>query len=550
MFNYRNIIPGLLLMAALLTTPKAQAQGDLPTGQVDVVRTFEARLAEAERITVAPQLPALDTTTRRQTYGITAKSLEVAYLPPQIRPLAFKTEKPEEGYNGYLRLGVGYPLSFYGDFSYDATKNEQFDLGVNLSRHTTNNTSQVENQRASRNHFGVDGTYYAKEGFAVAGNMDYRTRTLYYYGYNDINDELETERYSFEPEQVRQRFTLFDIGARIFNGQRNEGDINYSAGVDLYLLEDSYAARENGVNLKLSATKWFNEKHPLTVDIRTDFTAYRDTARQNLNNFYLMPNYTYHSSRFQAKLGFNLASNEDNFSFFPNVEGTAVIIDGVANAFVGATGNLQKNHFRSLSEYNPFIRSRLRLRNAREVEYYGGVKGNIAGATYHAQIGYKQVDNLALFQVYDQLDSIVNFDVLYDTASIVTIKGSISMPLSQSLEVSGSVAQHVYKLDNQEKPWHLPSFTLNAAAKYTTADKKGNIRLDLFIENGVPYIGSDGLAANLNGLFDLSVSGEYFFSKNFGAFMSINNLANNRRQRWYRYPTFGLNVLAGVSARF
>lgn len=550
MFNNHKLHIGLLALAAIWMTADLSAQGDLPTGQVDVVRTFEARLAEAERIDVAPQLPPLDTTTRRQTYSINTKTLEVAYLPPQIRPLAFRTEKPEEGYNGYLRLGAGLPLSFYGDFSYDATKNEQFDLGVALSRHTTNNTSRVENQRASRNNFGVNGTYYSKEGFAVSGNMGFRTRTHYYYGYNELNKELETDLYSFQPEDVRQRFNMFDIGAKIFNGQRTQGDINYSAGVNLYLLEDSYAARENGLDLKLSATKWFNEKHPLRVNIRTDFTAYRDTARQNLNNFYLNPTYTYHSSRFQAKIGFNLTSNEDNFSFFPDLEATAVVIEGVVNAYVGATGTLQKNNFRNLSDYNPFIHTRLRLRNAREAEYYGGIKGNVAGATYNAQVSYKNVDNLALFQLRDPLDSIVTFGVLYDTASIFTIKGSISMPLSDGIDVHGSVAQHFFSLETEEKPWHLPSLSLSAGARYATPDKKGAIRLDLFLENGVPYRNIDGETKNLNGLFDLSIGGEYFFSKNFGGFITLNNLANNRRQRWYRYPTFGLNVIAGVSARF
>jgi len=43
---------------------------------------------------------------------------------------------------------------------------------------------------------------------------------------------------------------------------------------------------------------------------------------------------------------------------------------------------------------------------------------------------------------------------------------------------------------------------------------------------------------------------EYFFSKNIGAFLQVNNLANNRRQRWQNYPTLGLNALVGVTARF
>ncbi|MDZ4681527.1 MAG: hypothetical protein SGI94_13890 [Saprospiraceae bacterium] len=66
----------------------------------------------------------------------------------------------------------------------------------------------------------------------------------------------------------------------------------------------------------------------------------------------------------------------------------------------------------------------------------------------------------------------------------------------------------------------------------------------------MPYLNSNNEADNLNALFDVSVGADYFFTKNIGAFVNIYNLANNRRQRWQRYPTFGLNALFGITARF
>ncbi|MBK9015757.1 MAG: hypothetical protein IPM82_17780 [Saprospiraceae bacterium] len=70
----------------------------------------------------------------------------------------------------------------------------------------------------------------------------------------------------------------------------------------------------------------------------------------------------------------------------------------------------------------------------------------------------------------------------------------------------------------------------------------------------------DGVTANdrgginrwteLNALYDVSVGGEYWFVKKFGAFLEVNNLLNNKRQRWIYYPTYGINVLGGITARF
>ena len=39
-------------------------------------------------------------------------------------------------------------------------------------------------------------------------------------------------------------------------------------------------------------------------------------------------------------------------------------------------------------------------------------------------------------------------------------------------------------------------------------------------------------------------------SENLGAFLEINNLLDNNRDRWVNYPTYGLNFLAGVAAKF
>lgn len=538
----------LAALFAIFTLP-AFGQDDLPSGQVDVVKNFEAKLLEANKVDLAPGLPPLDTVTRRQTYNVIAKTIEVDYLPPSIRPLAMKGEDNQKNYQGFLKLGAGLPSSLYGEASYYLNSVKNLDLGVGFLHHSANNTKKVENQRFSRNKFGATGTYYFDQGFAVNGRLGYSRNSQYFYGYNTLNEELDTN-FTFDPEEVRQRFSVFDIGASIFNGERTEADFNYSAGFDYYILNDNYEARENGFVLKISGTKWFQEQHALRVDLTTDFTSFKTDDKQTLNNFFLRPSYTYHGERFKARVGINIASHNDEFSFFPDIELSANVIEGLLGAFIGAEGGLQKNTFRTLTDYNPFLESRVPIENTHYNNYYGGIKGNIQGIDYNAQIGYKNTRNLALFVYTDTLNPIVRFDPVYDTVSIFYIKGSMSAPLFKGLDLVGSVSQNVFSPDREEKAWHLPSFTVNVAAKYTTPDQKARITGEFFLENGVPYRDSKGVAQNLNALFDISAGLEYFFSENFGGFIMVNNLANNKRQRWQNYPTFGLNALIGLSARF
>jgi len=538
----------LLFLFVAGCTALLQAQKDLPSGQVDVVKSFEARLLETEKIALKPTLPQLDTATRRQKYDVIPKTLSVEYLPPKIRPLGMRSDAVAKGYKGYARLGAGFPGSFYGEGSYNIVQ-KNLDFGVDLLHHSANNNRKIENQRFSDNKFGINGAYYADQGFAVGANLGYSRNSVYYYGYNSLNEQNDTD-FSFEPDEVKQRFSTFDAGASIYNGVRTQGDLNYHAGFKLYNLTDNYAARETGFLLDINATKWFNEKHPLFIGLKTDLTSYRDTAKQSLNNFYLQPNFTFHGERFRAKIGANIASSNDKFSFFPDVEVSANIIEGVVGAFIGAEGSLQKNAFRQLSEYNPYISSRIDIRNTSYYNFYGGVKGNIAGVDYQAQVGYKQADDLALFLLNSQTDSIARFNVLYDTVNIFNLKPTLNAPLFKGFELTGTVSQSIYDPKNQEKAWHLPALTVNIGAKYTTLEDKLTVRGEMYIENGVPFLNSNGEAENLNALFDVSVGADYFFTKNIGAFVNIYNLADNRRQRWQHYPTFGLNALFGITARF
>ena len=114
MSNYKYSIFLILLLACGMV----QAQGDgLPTGEVDVIDEFEARLIDAERFVVNPLLPPLDTNKKRMFYEISGNALQVQYLPPKITPLRLSPPAMSPIYNGYVRAGAGFPQALYLDGS-------------------------------------------------------------------------------------------------------------------------------------------------------------------------------------------------------------------------------------------------------------------------------------------------------------------------------------------------------------------------------------------------------------------------------------------------
>lgn len=538
----------------------AFAQTDLPSEQVEVIKIFEAQLAESEKVEVTPEAPPIDTTIKKQDYQVPAKTFEVEYPAPRIRPVVYKSdEEVPEVYKGYLKLGAGLPKSFYGDGAYNThvEKGEKsaLDIGLNLSHHQADfSDSDVENQRFGLTKAEGKGTYYFDEGYAVGANMGYTSNRVSYYGYSvDKFSNFE----DVDKESVKQVFGIFDLGAKIFNGVQTAGDFNYSAGFDFYSMGDSYASGETGFDLKVNATKWIREKHSFDFGVRTDFTVYNDTLSENqtLHNYSLPLAFTYHGGAFKVKLGGKIVSSEDEFYPFPDVEVVVNLTGNRLAFFTGLEGDLQKNTFRSLTAYNPYIHTRLpdgHIRNTKYYNVYAGIRGNLKIFEYTVQAGYKPTNDLALYYFNFDDDLIYDFDIRYDDVNIINIGGSIKASPIKNLTITGTVSQNIYEPLNEARAWHLPAFDANLLAQYTTMDGKLRTKAQLFLQNGVPSNTRGGVNRydNLGALYDLSVGGEYWFGEHFGAFLDLNNIFNNQRQRWIFYPTYGINVLAGVTARF
>jgi len=542
-------IKNIAFLLGLFATTGLMAQDDLPTENVEVFKNFRAQLAETERIKVKPVLPEIKEQVEEQTYFLPTKTLDIDYPAPRIKPLAMKADRLSPKYDGYVKLGAGLPLSTFGELGYNVLAKRKHNFGINLFHQSLNNTNNVENQRFMKNGGKMDYTKYFKQGFAVDGNVGFRMDDYYFYGYN-FDETIEVPDTVLAAD-VRQRFQLFDIGVGIFNGEKTVADFNYKARVDFYNLTDNYASKENGFDLVLQGTKWFGG-HSLDVELNTDMTWFEDTIVQTLHNFFLKPAFTMHFDQFKVKAGVNIANHDDEFSFFPDVEASVNILGGQLAAFGGWEGNLQKNNFKNLTDYNPFFTSRFELRNTEYNHYYAGVKGDLKILQYSLQGGFKKANDLALFlpDATPELALRKRFDVVYDTVNIVALAATVTAEPIENFGIVASVAQNIYEPLNEEKAWHLPALEINAGLTYKALRDKLLLRGNVFIENGVPYINDKGLADNLNGLFDVSVGADYYFSKKFGAFLSINNLANNKRQRWQDYETVGINFLGGVSVRF
>lgn len=543
---YHHKISLAVLCVAFLATA-ASAQKELEGDRVDVVKDFDVRLLESNKINVTPSLPALDTSTKKQTYVVPPRPLNVTYAAPVLRPIGMRAGPKEKQYNGFAKLGGGVPASLWGEAGYGFSAGEKFDGKVWFRHHSLNASKNIDNQRFTNNDFLANGNLYLKNNVAVEGKVGYSADRVHFYGYNHDSLTLDAER-------VRQDYNLLDVGARVYNSDRTALDLNYSVAPKFYVLWDYYSNKETGFDLNMQATKWFAEKHPLRIGIRTDLTSFEDTATQKLNNIYLQPSFTFHSDFVKLKVGGNFASNRDVFSIFPDAELTLRVWGDGVQIFAGANGDLRKNNFRSISEYNPFINMRdpvtRKLRNTRYDNYFGGIKGNLGFLEYSFQGGYSKASDLALYQPQFTSDGITRFALVYDTVKIVNIQGSGKLNIIKNLSISGTLSSSVFTPNRERIAWGIPQLEGNFNAIYSMLEGKAQVRSGLYIADRIPFTDEKFNDDSSATLIDLNVGGSYYFSKNIGAFLDINNLLNNKRERWHNYPQVGLNFMAGLTARF
>jgi hypothetical protein len=544
-----------ILLIALFSPFVAMAQkpgGGVDNQSQDVVKNFDARLIDAEKINVAPILPSVDTSTKVQTYSVPNKVLTVDYQPPKMRPQSLPAQKLPPQYNGYAKLGYGFPNSPYGEAAYRFGDPSLYLIGAKIKHHSASADKSFENQRFANTEGELNGTFYAQAGVAVDAKLDYANNSRQYYGYDHAKIPLGT----YTRIGTEQHFNTFSAAAKIYNSTRTVADINYAAGLTFSHLNDNFANSETDFNIIGDATKWFAEKNPLTVIIGAEFTNFapKSEKTQDLINIYLKPSFTFKTDVLSVKLGANLMSNKDIFYPMPDIEANFNLAGKALGIFAGWKGDFIKNSYKNLTNYNPFIvkDTTFSIRNTEKWEYYGGVKGSVSVLTYSAQVGYSTNTNLALFAA-DTLDKYRRFNVIYDTVSIFNIRGAVTAHPIDRLEITGTISQNVYSAKKQKAAWGLPSLDVNVGAKYTISqkgDQAAILKASMFVQNGVPYKVKGADFARLDPLFDISLGGEYWFAKNIGAFLDINNLLNLKRQRWQNYPNFGLNVLVGITARF
>lgn len=545
----------LLWLATSLLAVELSAQINGNDAATEILKPFQAKLAESQKFNATPVLPVVDTqSSKKLDYVVPTRLKELQYTAAKLNPLDLsqtsKNKNQEAFFPLYAKLGVGYPLGVLGELSYHLPANKQYRFGATYKHHSGRGNYN-DNQRFSDNLFNAEGTYFLDNGLAIDGGIHFSNYAPRFYGYGD---SLELPK-----DSVKQSFTRYGLDLGLFNGKINAQNINYKGKLSFYQMSDRFDTKEFNITPEVNFEKWFgkgNKRHVLGADLLFNYVSIKDTfttvlpdsdsTSRSLFNFH--PYFNYNAGMFRARVGANLGTNAGNFFIYPDVEVLGAFLDGKINVYAGWQGSIRQNNFYTLSQYNPFIVSYLRPKHTAQQDFYGGVKGSVKKYNYDIRIVYSIANDMPFF-LNDANYDFRRFAMVYDTAKIFSVQAGLEFEIINGLNFSTKLAYYAYKLNNLEKPYHRPNFESIFNLNYTK--NKFQAAATFYINSGLSYFDEEKLeSATLNGLFDFNLSATYNFSKNVSAFIQANNILNNRNQRWHRYPQIGFNAMLGVIVKF
>jgi len=554
--NIKNII---LILAVNICTNVVYSQDTIITerdtiiksdkievDQVEVIKAFEAKLSDAERISVSPSLPKITPVEKTYNYQITIVPIDIEYPDPIIKPLAMNPDGAKNVDNFYARLGYGDLKSPYADVSYQLSKGDEYDFLISGHHYGVDDTKNLKHRMFSESDLSINGGLRIGENNKLHIDLggEYDQRFLY--------DTVYTALLS-DTADVGRNILNIDASLKFANIETTEKGFDYAVGVNGgYLsLDGRQETTETRFGASLYGEKHFSKNFSVFIDGDAQFS---DLSFASVDN--PLQRYVTLKPGFRTTLG-NLtlsASGDifiDNNGTHPFVEAEAryTIMENRFQIFAGADQKTTDNSFTTKYGQNPFVSPlAIEQRNTISNQYYAGIRGNLKSVlSFTFSGGYEDITD----QRYDNNRTGILMRQLFDDVTNVFINANVEFKVNDKLTVGGIVNQNFFDTDSLESPINISEYSYNAYASSSLLNNKLKIRADLILGDKIFWINrvtNEIISGNTQ--LDLNLAVDFYVTKNIAIWAKANNLLDREYLNYHYYPGIGRNLLGGILVKF
>lgn len=527
------------------TTRSKVAADTLPSRTVTVTSAFQPSLKATSKINLSAATPLPDSLRPVLPYDVPAQNLIFSYQSPELRPLAQVIDTNIHwSNNGFIKAGYGNFTTPYlqaGVSLGDGVKSV-----INIHGKYTSSKGSIPYQQFSKTN--LDGIGI----FSSPGNKSEWTGSLFFDNNNQYQYGYMPDTLKFSKDELKQSFTAFGGKLGVRNKKANLAGIDYNPSIAISIFNDNHGSDENNFVLNAPISKSVAKIFAFDLGLTADFTTYQsDSAGSITNNlYYLTPAIAFKTPNIKITAGITPSWDNEIFTMLPNFSAEGKIKNEKLIFQAGWIGYYNKTTYQYLASVNPWLQQPKFLLNTRTKELYAGFKGSVGShVTYDAKVSYLQMGNQPLF-VNDTITGksfvVVNESQMKD----LRIHGEIGYTIQEKLSLlAGATFNQYSSLADNEKAWGLLPIEINGSLRWQVL-KDFLVKSDIYFWDGAQYRGKNMESYKLDPAIDLNLGVEFSITKNLNAWVQMNNLFNNRYQRWNQYPVLGFNVLAGVVFTF
>lgn len=524
--------------------------------EVKVVKPYEPTISDAYKLTHLPRITDTVKIIPEIKYILQTKPMNVGYTITPIKPAKMVGEPLSKLYNSYVKVGLGTKILPMLEAYVNNKRSKDYSIGayykfLNSIGQATFDNDEKEFAGFSDNDLRFFGKKYMKSSI-IQGEMGLLSNTRYFYGYDTRVDTI------LEKDNIKQNYLTLNLNANYKSNHVDSTHINYDFGVNLYNTKDNFENNELGFTIAGDINKIFTKE---MVGVNVAIEHYSTSEKIDSSNNTIIrinPWLGKFGDKWRIKAGINIFSDirGDNSKalYYPVARLEYDMASHYLIPYAGVDGKLEINNFRKMSQVNPFLVPGTGVLNTdHKIILFGGIRGNFNSTTYYNfEISYSLIDDMPFF-INDLVnsDSIGNqFSVVYDDITLINYFGEISVSPSEELTFHVKANYKNYEITNEAEAWHKPSFDLAFTTIYNMRHKiilKGDI---LAIGKRYAKLDDTGNIAELESAIDINLGAEYRYSKVLSGFIQLNNLLSDGYYEWNYYPSYGFNILLGVTYSF
>ena len=540
----------------------------------EMVTTAKREVEQTIRITNTPSI--IDTTIVYKI--IEYPLLDIKYAtkitlePIQAANIRLNDSKLVKLYHGYIKAGLGSYIMPLGELYYNNTRSRKYSFGINLKHISAfGDLSRKEVPSLKLPTEFINSSFSAFGGitqltYALKGNAYFSNYAINRYGSNSNVSIIKSDL-------IEQRYKEAGASVEFLSSKMDSLKLNYLLNLSVYNRNDNkdnllnYWGNEN--NIASHNSFWYRKgKEMFASDVSVQYNSFRSDTLLSNTIFTLKPSITTFakSNRLKAQIGMDINAvfaEKTSFAIYPIAELKCAFFDNLFIPYLGLTGGLKQQTFKSLSTQNPFIQSNPDLKNeSTPYKLFLGIRGILSKhMEFNFVTHFSEIRNKALF-ISDSSKAFKSrnqFLVIYDTLKVFSAEASLSYQLVEKLKLDGIVRFFNYELNNNARAWNLPQYQIIFRGNYAVNDKL-KLNLDFNGEGGRKSLIVDSTAGvkkednqyvkELGFILDINLGIEYKYTKRISAFLQFNNIASQQYYRWSDYPVLGLQVMGGVTFKF